>query len=148
MRERIILAGMPPRKPVTVSLGQFIEARRKGLSLSQEQLGRKIRKSQNYISRVESGSIAFPGARVLGELAAALDVSVVALLDALPSDQEASLRLTPAERREFDAAIREMSTEQLRALYEQIRAQGTAARDAASQLESLHTNTQKRARKR
>ncbi len=67
---------MSPKK-----VGTMIRHLRDGRRLTQQQLAKKARVSQPYLSQLEAGTYRNPGIEVLRRLAKALGVRVTALLE-------------------------------------------------------------------
>lgn len=73
--------------------GRFIAQRRRGLNLTQEQLAERLNVSNKTVSKWENGRC-LPDYRVVGDLCAALGVSVSELMDGGRSSRAASAPTT------------------------------------------------------
>lgn len=65
---------------MTTSFGDFLKTAREGAKISVTELGRRIRKTQSYVSQLESGALHPPENGRLVEIASALGIEVDQLI--------------------------------------------------------------------
>lgn len=100
--------------PPPTSFGQLVRARRAELGLSQRSLAGAIGVSQEWVSKIETGTIRAPRADTIIRMAIVLRLDLTDLLVAIdPAARSATV--APHTRREFDAdRLRDKVAEWLR----------------------------------